>query len=34
MKEIGGKIKACRLAIRMTLKQLSDKAGCSPGEAI
>jgi len=27
MKEIGEKIKACRLASRMTLKQLSAKAG-------
>jgi predicted transcriptional regulator len=29
MKEIGEEIKACRLAGRMTLKQLSAKAGCS-----
>ena len=29
MKEIGEKIKACRLTNRMTLKQLAAKAGCT-----
>ena len=29
MKEIGEKIKACRLTSRMTLKQLAAKAGCT-----